>query len=168
VSEFSFEHVFAGRADDYWWAFFDEGCTRRQYDAVGVRAFEIIELADRGDEVVRILRVTPARELPGFIRKLTGASLSYTETSRLDRGAGVATTEVVPETLSGRIELRGTHRLEPVDSDRFKRIFEGVIDARIPLVGRRVERAVLADMESSYATGAELTQSFMDARDDGE
>jgi hypothetical protein len=164
VKEFRFEHVFAGRADDYWWAFFDEGCTRQQFDAVGVRGFEIIELSDNGDEVVRILEVSPARDLPGFIRKLTGASLRYTETSRLDRRSGIATTEVVPATLSGRVELRGTHRLEPVDADHVRRVFTGTIAARVPLVGKRIETAVLADMEKSYATGAALTQSFMDAR----
>lgn len=164
MTEFSFSHVFAGRADDYWWAFFDEECTRRQYDAVGVRAFEVLERTETDAELVRVVRVTPARELPGFIRKLTGASLSYTETSRLDRAAQIATTEVVPATLSGRIEMGGTHRLEAVDADRFRRVFEGRIDARVPLVGRRIEAAVLADMEASYAAGARLTQSFLDSR----
>lgn len=164
MTEFRFEHVFAGRADDYWWAFFDEECTRRQYDAVGVRAFEILERRETDDEIVRVIRVSPARDLPGFIRAITGASLSYTETSRLDRAAGIATTEVEPQTLSSRIEMRGTHRLEVVDADHFRRVFAGHIDARVPLVGRRIERAVLADMEESYKTGAALTQGFLDER----
>ena len=164
MTEFRFEHVFAGCADDYWWAYFNEECTRQQYDAVGVRAFDLLELSDDGETVVRSIKVTPARDLPGFIRKLTGATLTYTETSTYTRSSGVAKTVVTTHTLSKRIAMSGETRLEVVDDGHVKRIFTGTIDARIPLVGKRIERAVLDDMEKSYAESAEMTQGFIDQR----
>ena len=161
MTELRFEHVFDGTAGDYWWAFFSEECTRQQYEAIGVRELELVEHSDDGTVVTRVLRVAPARDLPGFIRKLTGASLSYTETSRLDRRTGVATTEVTPSTLASRVSVRGTHQVTPLPKGRLERVFSGVIEARVPLVGPRIEAAVLADMETSYARSAAITQAWM-------
>lgn len=166
MTEFRFEHTFDGSAGDYWWTFFSDECTREQYEAVGVRDFDVIERTDDGQRVVRVVRVTPARELPGFIRKLTGASLSYTERTELDRIAGTATTEVTPATLGGRITVRGTHRIEALSGDRIERVFSGAIEARVPLVGGRIESAILADMESSYALSAGITQAWMNTHRD--
>lgn len=166
MTPFRFEREFVGDAEAYWHAFFDEDCSREQYEAVGVRSFEVVELSrdDRG--VRRSVRVVPARDLPAMIRRVTGASLGYLETTVYRRAEGTAETVVVPSTLASRIEVVGTHRIT-ASGGSISRVFEGTVAVRLPLVGRRIERIVLDDMAASYRLGAAITQAWMDRLAEG-
>jgi hypothetical protein len=79
------------------------------------------------------------------------------------RAAQRAETTVVPSVLAGRVSIGGTVTLDVPAPDRVRRVFEGAIDVRVPLVGGRIERSIFEDMTASYELGAEITQRWLDA-----
>lgn len=128
-----------------------------------MKSYEIVTLEKDTDVWRRVIRATPARDLPAVVRRVTGASLGYTETSIFTIAEGRAVTTVEPNTLAGRIDFSGTHTLEETGARSFVRIFEGSVDVRVALVGKNIERAIIADMESSYRAGAALTAAGLTA-----
>jgi hypothetical protein len=160
---FRFEHEFRGTVEAYWRAFFDDALTRDQYERLGVRELEVVERREDDEALARTLRVVPARELPAVLRRLTGASLGYTETTVLDRRAGVATTTVVPDTLADRITIGGRHVVTSPSPGAIVRTFEGSVEVRVAVIGGRIERAIVEDMRRSYAASAAMTQAALGA-----
>lgn len=159
---FRFAHEFRGDPNHYWELFFDEAATRKQFAAVDVHDYDILELSRKDGVWTRTIRVTPARDLPLVIRKVTGATLGYTESSVYTVAKGTAVTDVKTSTLANRIDMSGTHELTGIGDGRFTRVFTGSVEVRVAVVGKRIEKLILADMEKSYAVGAELTQAGLD------
>ncbi len=160
---FRFEHEFRGSVARYWELFFDDDVQRAQFERVGVKVFEILERVDTGDTITRRLHVVPKRDIPAVIKKVTGASLGYTEQTTLYRRRNVADTVVVPTTLGGRTVIGGQHTVTELGDGRFVRAFVGAITIAVPLVGKKIEKAIFEDMERSYADGAKITQGRLDA-----
>ena len=157
-----FEYEFRATVDDFWRVFFDTECMAAQYGQVGVREFAV-EVSDDGpDRRVRTLRVTPARELPAVVRKLTGTTLGYLETTTFYKQHGYADTVVVPSTLAKRTAISGRHTVTASGPGHVTRVFEGTMTVDVKLTGARIEKAVLDDMTRSYRNGAEITQAWLD------
>ena len=162
MTPFYLEKEFRGTREHYWRAFFDDACTREQYDLIGVRAFEVKDRRDDGETLVRTLRVLPARDFPAFMRKLFGTSLGFTETTTWYRSEGRAETRVTPDMMAARIDITGTHSVIDTPSGGLARVFSGQIAIAIPLVGTRIERLVHDDLEKSYVQSSEITQAWLD------
>ncbi|MEE9392703.1 MAG: DUF2505 family protein [Planctomycetota bacterium] len=162
MADFRFEHEFRGSQDHYWQIFFDREASATQMESEGITDYEFLELSVDGPIWRRVITATPSRDLPSVIRKVTGASLGYTETTLFDKAAGTAKTSVVTKTMGKRIDFGGTHSLETVSDGVFRRIFAGAVNVRITLVGKRVEKAIMADMAKSYERGAVLTQKRLE------
>lgn len=153
---------FRGTRADYWRAFFDDDCTREQYDLIGVRSFEVKERRESESSLVRTLRVSPERDFPAFMRKIFGASLGFTETTTFHRERGVAETSVIPDMMANRIDIAGTHSIIENAAGGLSRVFEGHIGIAIPLVGKRIETLVYDDLVKSYRQSSEVTQAWLD------
>lgn len=162
VTPFHLQKEFRGSREHYWRAFFDDACTREQYDLIGVRLFEIKELRDDGETLVRTMRVIPRRDFPAFMRKLFGTSLGFTETTTWYRSQDRAETRVTPDMMAGRIDIAGTHAVIDTPSGGLARVFSGQISIGIPVVGARIERMVHDDLAKSYAQSSEITQAWLD------
>ena len=162
MTPFHFECGFRGEIADYWRAFFDDECAREQYDLIGVREFKVLDRHDDGETLVRSVRVNPKRDIPGFMRKIFGTSLGFVETTTFYRSQGYAETKVVSDLLTKRTRIGGTHRVRELPSGKLVRVFEGHVGIDVPLVGRRIEKFIIADIDKSYAKSTEITQLWLD------
>lgn len=162
VTPFLFECQLRGTTDFYWRAFFDDDCAREQYDLIGVRHFEVVDRRDDGATLTRSVRVVPKRDFPLFFRKVFGASLGFVETTTFHRERGFAETSVIPDMMASRTHVSGSHRVRTLPSGDLVRSFEGKVGVSVPLVGKRIERFVLDDIEKSYGQSTEVTQVWMD------
>lgn len=162
MTQFRLEREFRGTRAQYWRAFFDDDCSREQYDLVGVRSFEVVHRHDDGDTLVRAVRVIPKRDFPAFMRKVFGTSLGFTETTTLHREDGYAETRVVPDMLAKRVNIAGKHSVIEADSGGLARVFEGHIEVALPLVGGRIEQLVYKDLAKSYEQSSAVTQAWLD------
>ena len=162
MTPFHLEREFAGTLDAFWKVYFDPSCVEATYAAVGVKAWELVELRDEGDRMIRTIHAVPSRELPAFVRALTGASLGYTETTTIYRAENRGEVVVEPDTLGARCDIRGNYAVEPLGDDRLRRSFAGHVHIDVAVVGRRIERVVLDDLSRSFDAGGDVTQRWLD------
>jgi hypothetical protein len=66
----------------------------------------------------------------------------------------------------GRAHIGATYRVAPVGPGRVRRVYEGKATVKIPLVGGRVERGSVDELEASLKRTAQCTQEWLDRRAD--
>jgi len=162
VKPFRLCREFRAEPNEFWRAIFDPGCMGETYDRVGVQSWEILDMLEDDATIRRTIRAVPARDVPGFLRAITGASLAYEETTTYFKGQNRADLRVTTASLSNRIDITATYTVTAVGAGRLERVLEGEIDVRVPVVGPRIERAVLDDNAESYEVGAQVTQNWLD------
>ncbi len=162
MTPFRFEIEFRGDEEDYWRAFFDDDCTREQYELIGMSRFDVLEREDDGDRLTRALYVGPERDFPAIIKKVFGTSSGVHDTTVWYRSEGYAETHVRTDMFASRIDISGRHSVQTVADGVFTRVFEGHISIRIPLVGGRIERIVYNQMKESYKLSSDVTQTWLD------
>jgi hypothetical protein len=188
-TSFSFEHVFRCAGPEVLLAgYFDPDRVRHQDAATGIAAREVLELTDTepattkseppyrwpdgpdsrpGRSVVRrVCRVTPSRQLPAFLRPFVRSGLDYVEEAEWRRGEPQIALRIRPSLLRGRAEVTATYRLQPEAPGQVRRIYAGQVTVELPVIGGRVERGIVADLEKSLTVAARCTQDYLDAGPD--
>lgn len=114
----------------------------------------------------RRVRLEPGVTLPGPIQKLADgfvggkAHLTYDEVSSYD-----ATTHTskffIDSKLKDRATFEGTIRFV-VEGDGVRRVIDGVIELRAPLVGGMIERYIESETQKGYVKIAKFLQEWID------
>jgi hypothetical protein len=86
--------------------------------------------------------------------------LSWIEESVLDRTSHITTWHIVPDHYASRLTCTGTFRLEESGATT-RRLTEAEIKVHFPLVGGRVERAVVSGLEEHAAAEQSAVQAFL-------
>lgn len=122
-------------------------------DDLGYDRWEEVERKTEGDQLVRVLAVTPKVSLPGFIRSALGDSTGYRERQvwAADRRAYDWTVEFE---LGSVIELSGTCRFTPEGSGTLRTI-DAACKVGVPLLGGRIEKHVRGETEQTQHRSAE-------------
>jgi hypothetical protein len=165
-SSFRFEHVFTGGTIAQLFAlYFDPARVAASDAATGIAAREVLERTESPDGLRRVCKVTPARQLPAFMRPFVSGGLHYVETAIWRRAADRVDLEVRPSLLGGRSKVTSTYSLA-VEGDPanglVRRIYAGSVSVEVALVGGRIERGIVADIERSLAIAARCTQDHLD------
>lgn len=144
----------------YWDAAFDEALRAES----GVTR-EILEEREEGDVLIRRIRITPDRELPGPAAALLGAKkLVYEQENRWDKAAQVLHWRVIPTILPGKLDAAGTFRVEAVPGG-CEQVVEGDITVNVRLVGGQIEKAVVAEVQKSYDKTAAVSREWLKNRE---
>ncbi len=123
---------------------------------------DVVEEREEGEVLIRRLRFTPQQELPSVAAGILGTNkLVYEQENRFDRGAGVLHWSVMPTILPGKLDARGTVEVSAVGESACEQRVLGDIAVRIPLVGGRVEKAVVAEVEKSWNRTAEACREWL-------
>lgn len=156
-------HEFDTDAAGLWELFNSDAFESRLEEVSGVR-MRTLEVREEGDIEVRTIESVSKKELPGFMASALGAKhLTYTQTNRLDRKANRLQWKVVPMALADKVTAEGTTVVTEQDG-RSVREIEGEITVRIPLIGGRIEKAILQEVERSYDRAAKLAQQILAER----
>lgn len=163
TTHFRFEHVYraAGPATIFA-TYFDPLHAAEEDQRAGVASRELLEMADRPEELVRVSLVHPRRQLPAVLRALVGKDLSYDERivwhKKLDR----IDYDIRPRLAGGRVHVTAVYQLTLVEPNRVSRTYEGDVTADLRLIGARVERGIIEDMGKTMALTAAFTQEGID------
>jgi hypothetical protein len=163
TATFAFEHVF--RAPDpatLFALYFDPTHGATQDAATGIAAREVLEVTDGETEYRRVCRVTPHRQLPAFMRPFFPRKLHYLEEAIWRRPADQIDIEIRPSILGGRAQISSVYRLETVGPGLVRRTYTGSVSVEVALVGGRIERGMLRDLERSLVSCAACTQDYLD------
>lgn len=129
--------------------------------AAGVASREVLGLVDSGPTLRRVCRITPRRQLPAFVRPLFPTGLSYVEAATWTRAEDRIEVEIRPALLGGRAQITSTYSASADGTGAIRRIYAGSVSVEVPLVGRRIERGIVADLERSLAATAAALGAFL-------
>jgi hypothetical protein len=162
VTPFRFDHEFrAPSVAVVFRAYFDPELEAEQDRLADVSRREILELDDQPDRLRRVCRVAPRRQLPAIVRPFVSGDLSYREEVVWRKPDDLIEMRIEPAVLGGRVEILATYRLSQ-HGDRVRRVYEGQVTVQLRLVGGKVERYIVDDMQRSIAAAAGCTQGWLD------
>ena len=141
-------------------AYFDPHHQSEQDRVLDIARRDVLELADSGDELRRVCRVVPRRQLPALLRPLTSGTLHYVEKAIWRRAANEIAIEMRPSLA--RTTITATYRLREVFPGSIRRSYSGGVSVDVALVSSRIERSIVAEFERSIPLAAACTQSWLD------
>lgn len=161
MTHFKITHEFAADAKTYWKVFLDEAYNVALYDRIGVKERTMLDRSEDDKTVKWSVRIMPKRDLPGVIKKVVGGDLGYTEISTLYKDENWIDVRIEPSLMKERTKIKAKYTLEPIGDKRVRRTFEGDIHIDLPLVGKKVEAAILEDLQKSYDVAARVTAEWL-------
>jgi hypothetical protein len=165
VTPFRFEHEFrAPSPAAVFEAYFDPECTAESDRRCEVSRRDVLEHDDRGPTLHRVCRVVPRRQLPAVLRPFVKGDLTYTERLVWHKAEDRIDISVEPAVLEGRIEWASQYRLVSSAPDRVRRTYSGHVSVQVRLLGARIERGIIEDLERTLVTAAACTQEWLDAK----
>jgi hypothetical protein len=118
-----------------------------------------------GDVVRQQVRYAFAGHLSSAVTAVVDpAKLTWIEDSTIDRRTHRTTFRILPDHYRDRLACEGTFTLQP-DGDGSRRVAEGDLRVRFPLVGGRVERAIVSGLEEHAELEAEVMTRWLRDRE---
>jgi len=163
VTPFRIAHEFrCPSLELYWRVYFDDSHVANLDEQTGVDVRTLVERREDDDTVFRHLEIKPKRQLPAFLRKLVKRELGFSQKETFFKRENRIEMEVIPTIFPGRSEIKSVYTAEMVGPDKLVRAYEGTISIKVPIAGRKVEKAILEDMIRSYEVGTQVTQKRLD------
>lgn len=156
---------FALGADAFWDMFWSEDYCQKLNDAIELK-WELLELEFQGEgddrTAKRVQRLTPKREVPKLMKKFVDGAIAYTEHNTWRRGDNLLVCKTVPNFMADKITSEGDYIVEPLGPDRVRRVYEGKIECRVPLVGGKVEKMLVDEIRESYKRAGDFTHKYIE------
>lgn len=125
---------------------------------------EVLRSGVEGGQVVRTVRLVGRKPLPAAVARLIGsAQIRYVQEERIDEAGRTIHWRVTAPDISDRFEAQGTWRIIPEGAGSV-RLIQGEIRVAVPLVGGKIERAVVEELTSSYNKSAAFAQRWLTER----
>jgi len=145
----------------FWEMYWDEEFASMLKEGSTVQR-EVVDERTEGSLSVQRIRFTPERELPSAVGAIIGSNkLVYEQENKYDAEQGVLYWEVVPTFLPGKLKAAGTVRVEDLGNGRCAQIIEGDISVKVAFIGGQIEKAVVAEVEKSWAKTAETARRWL-------
>ena len=125
---------------------------------------ELVAQTDDGDTVQQDVRYAFVGDLSSAVTKVVDpARLTWVEHSELDRRTHRTTFVIRPDHYADRLTCSGTVTLDE-QGDGTRRMVEGDLRVRFPLVAAKVERAIVAGLRDHASAEARVVQGWLDLR----
>ena len=161
---FSLEQRFAAPIEDVEAAFVDPALLSELATLPELGRPELLEHVDAGHSVSQQVRYTFTGELsPAVTAVVDPTRLSWVEHSELDRVSHRSVFRIRPDHYPDRLSCSGTVALESVDGGT-RRTIAGDLRVRFPLVGSKVERAIVSGLRDHASAEARVVQAWLDRR----
>ena len=157
--KFQLEHVLPASADTSWQTIMSEDFANQSYAESGTQR-ELLSQEERNGKIYSVVKVKVNEELPPMAAKVLGTrQLSWTQQQIIDNST---------RTMQWQIKIPGADKVEAAGSfkviafgEQSKRLVEGDVKVKIPLVGRKAEEHICRKLEDSYEKSARFTQQWL-------
>ncbi len=120
---------------------------------------EVLDRSEDGPVVRLAVRFWFTGNLsPAVTRVVDPARLSWVEESVHDLEQHTVTFHMKPDNYADRLRFDGSSRFEPAGDGRTRRLAEGDVAVRVPLVGRAVEGAIVSGLREHLAAEVEVVE----------
>jgi hypothetical protein len=124
---------------------------------------ELLEQEDRGDEFWQRVRYAFVGDLSSAVRRVVDPDrLTWVEESTLDRATHQTALRIVPDYYGRLLEASGKISLEPDGADPrvTRRRALGDLVVHVPLLGRKVETAIVSGLQDHADKEVELVERW--------
>ncbi len=150
----------------YWEVFFDETYSAELFKHLKVGR-EVLEVSreGEGDSLVirRKIKLSPQREVPALVQKFVKGAITYTEQNVYTARTSSMEVVTIPGFMADALTTRGTYRVQELGPDKVRRIWDGEISCKIPLLGGKVEKHIVEEVTTSYRDTTEFTRKWLAA-----
>jgi hypothetical protein len=162
--DFRFRDPVAAMLDAVEAALLSEEFFRRLGDLPHVAAPELLDEREEGGTIVRRARYRFTGDVSGAVRKVVDPDkLSWVDECRYDRAVHRATHRILPDQYEKLLRCSYEEILEP-DGDGCVRTATGALSVKVPLVGGRVERAIIGGLEERATAEAAVLAAMAHGR----
>jgi hypothetical protein len=161
MSHFKLVHEQNCTPEKFWEVFFDDAYNKAIYKHVGTKERQFLDMQDQGDIKTWVLRVFPERDLPDFVKKLVKGDLGYIEHATMYKARNRIESRIEPTLFKDKTKINSVYTLESIGPNKVRRTMEGDVDVSFPLVGKKVEGIIVADLEKAYQAIADFTNEWL-------
>jgi hypothetical protein len=161
VTHFTIAHEFDAEPEQFWKLFFDDAYNVALYARLDMKERTVLVRTEDDATIHFEQKILPRRDLPQIIKRLVGGDLGYIERTTYYKGKNYMDVAIEPTLFKDRTDVRAKYTIALVAPKKVRRTFEGDIHVDIPIIGRRVEAAVLVDVKRSYDVAAEVTREWL-------
>lgn len=123
---------------------------------------ELLEQREEGGLLHQRVRYRFEGELNAAARAaIDPRKLTWVEHATIDRDAHRTTWRIVPDHYADRIAAEGLFALSSLGSGGTARVAEGDLRVRMPLVGRKVEQAIISGLREHAEAEAEALEDWL-------
>lgn len=162
--EYEVVDEFPTTPDKYWDMFFSDAYNEALWKHLDIER-EVLSFRREGEgpsEVIhRTQKLTPKRDVPSALRKLVKDAISYEERNVWRRADNAMDVVTIPNFFADKFIAKGVYKLEPVGSDKLRRIWKASCDCKVPLVGGKVEKHVVEEVKRSYQATTIFTRKWI-------
>jgi hypothetical protein len=114
-----------------------------------------------GGWVYQQVRYAFVGDLSSAVRRVVDpAKLTWVEDSATDRSTHRTTFKILPDHYAGLLRCSGTFALAPLAGGGTSRVAEGDVVVSVPLVGSKVERAIVSGLEEHAREETGLVEAW--------
>ncbi|MFT5684090.1 MAG: hypothetical protein ACI8RZ_005031 [Myxococcota bacterium] len=153
-------HRLPASPDVAWREIFSDAYSQAVAAQTGANSERISEEVKDGKRLIRS-RVTLARELPSAAAKVMGGKhLTYVLEERIDDANHILQWRVLVDKVSDKVKAEGVFRLLPA-AEGCERVIQGEVTVGVPLIGRKIEASIAAELEKSYEATAKFAHQWL-------
>jgi len=124
---------------------------------------EVLDSANDGTTATLRIRFRFTGHLPGAVTAVIDhEKLTWVQETTHDLAAGTTTFRLVPDHYPDRLKASGTFRVV-ADGTGSRRIVTGELKVRAPLVGGKVEQAIVSGLEEYLTAEAPAVDAYLGA-----
>ena len=163
---FKVEQRFQAPVDDVEAAFLDPDLLARLDGLPSLGRPELLDQSELGDTVRQRVRYRfTGRLSPAVTAVVDPARLTWVQESVLDRRTHRADIEIVPDHYPDRLRCSGTISLRDLNGGGCLRVTAGELVVRFPVVGARVEWAIVSGLQQHAAAEVAIVEPWLAERD---
>lgn len=122
---------------------------------------QVVEHRADADRVVMMVHYRFTADLPGAALAVIDADkLTWIEESTYDLAAATCRSKLLPDHYPDRLTASATSSFEPAGGGTVRRI-DGDLKVRMPLVGGKVERAIVSGLQDHLADEARVANRYL-------
>ena len=161
----SLEQHFPGTVEEVETVFIDPGFIAELAALPKLGSPELLDQRRDGDTVTQRVRYHFGGRLsPAVTAVIDPAKLVWVEEVVFDLTAHTAPFRILPENYADRLRCQGTYRFEADGPGESRRLAEGELTVRYPLVGGAVERAIASGLADHAREQEVLVAQWLDGQ----
>ena len=153
--KFSHQHIIPSNAEAVWTLSSDPQFTKDSY-AKANATHELLHSEEKDGKIINRIRVTLNEGLPSSIKKvLRSPNISYEQIETIDHQSRTNDWVILLPALGSKVKASGRFTIVE-HGTQSKRLIEGEILVRIPLIGGKIEKRIAQDLAKSQRAISDL------------